>query len=124
MPERFETDDELLQALEESRSPMWIFDQETLRFLEVNSAATQTYGYSRQEFLALTVLDIRPPADIPSFLENEVLRHHSSVVPERWIHLRKNNNAMIVEIESVELAFRGRPVEVVRVTPHEQVIRA
>lgn len=119
IPETFESDETLVQALHHSKSPMWIFDQGTLRFLEVNQAAIQTYGYSRQEFLALTVLDIRPSGDVPLFLENEVLRHHSSIVPERWVHLRKDNVAMAVEIESQEMAFRGRPVELVQVTPRE-----
>ncbi len=39
---------------------MWIFDRETLAFLEVNYAATRAYGFSRAEFLAMTLLDIRP----------------------------------------------------------------
>ena len=42
-------------------NPMWVFDLETLAFLEVNEAATRHYGYSREEFLAMTVADIRPP---------------------------------------------------------------
>ena len=42
-------------------NPMWVFDLETLKFLEVNEAAIQHYGYSREEFLAMTIMDIRPP---------------------------------------------------------------
>jgi len=44
---------------------MWAFDVETLRFLEVNDAAVLSYGYSRAEFLSMTVLDIRSPEDVP-----------------------------------------------------------
>ena len=40
---------------------MWVFDLETQAFLEVNEAAIQHYGYSREEFLAMTLTDIRPP---------------------------------------------------------------
>ncbi|MEI9962240.1 MAG: PAS domain-containing protein [Limisphaerales bacterium] len=40
---------------------MWVFDLETLAFLEVNESAIQHYGYSREEFLAMTIRDIRPP---------------------------------------------------------------
>ena len=43
--------------------PMWVFDLETLRFLDVNEAATAVYGYSRDEFLAMTTSDIRPEGD-------------------------------------------------------------
>ncbi|MCK7494347.1 MAG: PAS domain-containing protein [Comamonadaceae bacterium] len=50
--------------------PMWVYDLETLRFLAVNDAAVAHYGYSRDEFLSLTIRDIRPPADIPRLLAN------------------------------------------------------
>jgi PAS domain S-box-containing protein len=49
--------------------PMWLYDVKTLRFLKVNDAAIQRYGYSREEFLAMTITDIRPPQDVPKFLE-------------------------------------------------------
>src|SRR5487761_343533 len=49
--------------------PMWVYDFETLQILDVNEAATQRYGYSRPEFLALTIKDLRPPEDVPKFLE-------------------------------------------------------
>jgi len=49
--------------------PMWVYDLETLRILDVNEAATRRYGYLRHEFLALTVKDLRPPEDVPKFLE-------------------------------------------------------
>src|SRR5579862_6964324 len=45
--------------------PTWVFDRETLRFLAVNAAAVKKYGYSNDEFLAMTLKDIRPPEDIP-----------------------------------------------------------
>src|SRR5690606_23506349 len=45
--------------------PMWIYDVATLHFIEVNEAALARYGYSRQEFLSMTIADIRPPEDVP-----------------------------------------------------------
>lgn len=48
---------------------MWVHDVETLQILDVNEAAIQRYGYSLQEFLALTIKDPRPPEDVPKFLE-------------------------------------------------------
>src|SRR2546427_7801895 len=41
-------------------APFWVFDPDTLRFIEVNDAAVRQYGYSREEFLAMSILDIRP----------------------------------------------------------------
>ncbi|MFZ0998081.1 MAG: PAS domain-containing protein, partial [Candidatus Sulfotelmatobacter sp.] len=49
--------------------PTWVFDRETLRFLAVNDAAVHQYGYSRDEFLAMTLKDIRPPEDVPALVE-------------------------------------------------------
>ena len=45
--------------------PMWVFDLETLAILEVNEAATQHYGYSREEFLRMTLADLRVPEPAP-----------------------------------------------------------
>src|SRR5262249_13910625 len=51
---------------EENPHPTWVFDVETLRILDVNGAAIRNYGYSREEFLTLTIEDIRPPEDVPA----------------------------------------------------------
>jgi PAS domain S-box-containing protein len=48
--------------------PMWVFNVETLRFLEVNDAAIRRYGYSREEFLAMTIEQIYPPDELPAIL--------------------------------------------------------
>jgi PAS domain S-box-containing protein len=49
--------------------PMWVYALDTLEFLAVNDAAVRNYGYSRDEFLSMTIRDIRPPEDIPMLLE-------------------------------------------------------
>ncbi|SRR5258708_678467 len=49
--------------------PMWVYDIESLQILDVNEAAMQQYGYSRDEFLSLTIKDLRPLEDVPKFLE-------------------------------------------------------
>jgi PAS domain S-box-containing protein len=49
---------------EDNPLPMWVFDRETLQFLEVNHAAVVHYGYSLEEFLSMTLVDIRPPEDV------------------------------------------------------------
>src|SRR5579864_259302 len=43
--------------------PMWVYDRTSLRFVSVNDAAVRTYGYSREEFLRMSILDIRPPEE-------------------------------------------------------------
>jgi PAS domain S-box-containing protein len=49
--------------------PMWIYDKVTLAFLDVNDKAVEKYGYTREEFLSMTIKDIRPAEDVPSLLQ-------------------------------------------------------
>ena len=57
---------------EASPTPMWVYDADTLAFLAVNDAAIRHYGYSRDEFLAMTIKDIRPAEDVPRLLADVV----------------------------------------------------
>lgn len=110
---RISTDEELLVQLAASAEPMWIFDRQTLKILAVNEPSLKSYGYTQDEFLALTVLDIRPPQEIPKFLQAVVMHRHSSVSPERWRHLTKNGDEIEVEIRSQHIVFLGREAELV-----------
>ncbi len=94
--------------------PMWAYDLGTLRFLAVNDAAVDHYGYSQDEFLAMTIADIRPGEDVPRLLDSV-----SSVAEDRvdhagyWRHRRKNGDLIDVEIISHKLVFDGRDAELV-----------
>jgi PAS domain S-box-containing protein len=93
--------------------PMWVFDLETLAFLEVNEAAIHHYGYSREEFLAMTIKDIRPPEEIPTLLANISARAPQYEEAGVWKHKRKDGTIIEVEITSHELTFNGRPAQIV-----------
>ncbi len=93
--------------------PMCIYDLETLRFLDVNNAAVHHYGYSRDEFLSMTLKDIRPPEDVPAMLANVAAVTEGLDVAGRWRHLRKNGSLIYVEILSHTLNCRGRRAELV-----------
>src|SRR5690606_33048719 len=54
-----------------SPQPMWVYDLETYHFLDVNAAAITHYGYSRDEFISMTVMDI-PPTEERTKLQNAV----------------------------------------------------
>ncbi len=58
------------QLFESNPHPMWIYDLETLSFLAVNNAAIHEYGFSRDEFLSMTIKDIRPKEDVDDLMEN------------------------------------------------------
>jgi PAS domain S-box-containing protein len=96
------------KLFEENPAPMWVFDVETLRFLDVNEAAMQLYGYSKEELLARTLRDIRPPEDIPS-LEADVRVARTGIRSSGpWHHLRKDGRELLVEIVTYDVAFEGR----------------
>lgn len=86
---------------ERSPVPMWVAALDTLRFLAVNDAAIAFYGYSREEFLALTLLDIRPAAEHERFLarlatlEGGTDVHASGGI---WIHRRRDGREVQVEV--------------------------
>lgn len=94
--------------------PMWIYDRATLAFLDVNDAAIKAYGFPREEFLKMTLLDIRPPEDLPEFLrQTEHPRPRGQSTAEKWRHKSKDGNVFSVIITSWELTFRGRQAELV-----------
>ncbi|MGZ5004485.1 MAG: hybrid sensor histidine kinase/response regulator, partial [Chthoniobacterales bacterium] len=101
------------RALFESNpSPMWVYDLETLSFLAVNAAAVKHYGYSQDEFRAMTIKDIRPSEDIPALddlsQKNDHLDHS-----KQWRHCTKDGRLNDVEITSHELTWLGRRAKVV-----------
>jgi two-component system, cell cycle sensor histidine kinase and response regulator CckA len=106
-----------------SPQPMWVFDVETLRFLTVNDAAVARYGYSREEFLAMTITDIRPPEDVPALLANLADAGSGVAVSAGWRHRRKDGGIIQVEVSSCPLIFEGRRAELVIPTDVSERLR-
>ncbi|GAA4301236.1 PAS domain S-box protein [Nibribacter koreensis] len=80
--------------------PMWVFDTETYRFLMVNHAAIDLYGYSEQEFLQMTIKDIRPAEQLPA-LESVLAQGRSAFNKAGdWVHKTKDGRLLHVEIAS------------------------
>ena len=90
--------------------PTWVFDCETMRFLQVNEAAVRQYGYTADEFAAMTILDIRLPEERAGFKEQMQTWPDSLQGQACWKHLRKDGCAVHVEITSHELEYAGRRV--------------
>ena len=87
--------------------PMWIYDLETLAFLEINNAAINHYGYSREEFLSMTIKDIRPKEDLDAFFKNINQTGQPLNFAGEWRHLKKNGEIITVEITSHLITFNG-----------------
>lgn len=93
--------------------PMWVFDTETLQFLQVNEAATKQYGFSEEEFRRMSVREIHPDGDSPSFATHveewkQDGRHHG-----HWQHKRKDGKCFEVDVISHKLEYGGRSVRLV-----------
>ncbi|MEG4961046.1 MULTISPECIES: CHASE4 domain-containing protein [unclassified Microcoleus] len=93
--------------------PMWVYDLETLEFIAVNQAAIHHYGYSRDEFLNMTVADIRPPQELPKLLKNISQVDAGIDFAGVWQHKKKNGTIIDVEITSYALIFDSRNAELV-----------
>ncbi|MCX7918177.1 MAG: PAS domain S-box protein [bacterium] len=116
--------EQTIQAIQESETryrllfesnplPMWVYDLATLQFLAVNDAAVARYGYTREEFLQMTIKEIWFEEDIPSLLSN--LAHITVGLDESglWRHRTKDGSIIYVEITSHTLLYSGRPAELV-----------
>ena len=96
--------------------PMWVFDIDTLAFLDVNEAAIRHYGYSRDEFLAMTIMDILPPEDAPGVhhgLERTGIARGDVALIQ---HQRKDGSIVDMELVSHEMDWNGRRARLVLAT--------
>ncbi|MDP9349644.1 MAG: PAS domain S-box protein, partial [Gemmatimonadota bacterium] len=89
-------------------NPMWIFDRETLAFLEVNEAAVAHYGFSREEFLSMTLRDIRPTEELPRLERLMRSLPAGLAVRNQGQHREKDGTLIDVEVTSQEITFGGR----------------
>ena len=82
--------------------PMWVFDLETLKLLEVNEASVQHYGYSREEFLTMSLADLRVGEPVVKAKELKVDQDLNGLT---WRHRRKDGSVMDMEVVWTPLAF-------------------
>ncbi|MBM2816924.1 MAG: sensor hybrid histidine kinase [Ignavibacteria bacterium] len=96
--------------------PMWVYDVDTLKFLDVNNTAIQNYGYSREEFLSMTLKDIRPEEEIPMLMDViSKLPRNGMNLPNKviWNHRKKDGTVIIVQISSQALNYEGKNARMV-----------
>ena len=100
--------DKFRLILENNPHPMWIYDHETLRFSEVNHAASAKYGYTREEFLKMKITDIRPRDDVKRLIaQHKRFRLDRKHIGE-WQHRLKSGRLIDVEITAYPIFFAGR----------------
>jgi PAS domain S-box-containing protein len=109
---------------EVSPQPSWVYDINTLKFLDVNEAAILHYGYTREEFLNMTLRHIRPPEDIDILeMALQVVRdqkpQHSTKV---YRHRKKNGELIDVQVKSNHYSYHGTEAEIVLINDISAII--
>lgn len=103
-----------MRIFKENPQPMWVYDVHTFAFLEVNEAAIKKYGYNREEFLDMTILDIRPPEDAAR-LRNIEPRTQSFSESGTWKHFRKDGSTVYVKLSLFRTRYQHHDAEIVSV---------
>jgi PAS domain S-box-containing protein len=108
-----ESEEQYRLLFESNPHPMWVYDLETLQFLAVNDATVHHYGFSREEFLSMSLKDIRPPEEVQKL--SDYLRDSTTDFDPAgsWRHCKKDGTIIDVEITAHRLEFAGRQAEVV-----------
>lgn len=99
---------------ESNPHPMWIFDPQTAAFLSVNDAAVAAYGYSREEFMTMTLFDIHSEEDRPRLRETMA----RAIVESRqyWRHQRKDGTLFDVDTSGHDVMFQGNKARFITAT--------
>ncbi|GAB3924080.1 PAS domain S-box protein [Mucilaginibacter myungsuensis] len=105
--------------------PMFVFDVETLAYLNVNDAAVSHYGYSRAEFLQMTIRDIRPRSEMPKLeaVIKDLHRAEFQFKPGVFTHIKKNGVQVQVEVVSSAIIYQGRSARLALVTDVTERVR-
>ena len=98
---------------ENNPHPLWVYDSATLAFLAVNDAAVRKYGYTHQEFLSMTVKDIRPSEEVPPLRQIVLDQSEDFRAGAIWRHQKKDGTQMEVEVSSHALDFAGKKARIV-----------
>jgi PAS domain S-box-containing protein len=111
--EKLRQSEALYRAMFDSNpEPLWVYDLETLKFLAVNQVALDRYGYTREEFLQLTMLDVRPPEEWPrirEWVKHVVAQTPGFISAGHWVHRRHNGEVFKVDVLGNRIQFDGRP---------------
>jgi PAS domain S-box-containing protein len=110
-----ESEKRYIELFQMSPLPKWVFDQVTLGFLEVNQAAIDHYGYTKEEFLTMTINDIRQPEDV-ALLEATLIKNKTQEEPihrQFFRHQKKNGDKIQVELKSNSILYNGKKAKVI-----------
>jgi len=111
------SEDKYKSLFYKSPLPKWIYDEKTLRFLEVNDTAMRMYGYTQEEFLSMTIADIRPKEDVDTLMVDleELRKTPQKIRNGQWRHIKKNGEVIEVQVNGHSIDFEGRQARMVAI---------
>ena len=95
-----------------SPQPMFIYNLDNLKFLEVNDAVVKLYGYSKEELMNMDLTDLYAPEDIQTLLESANSKSQSNDFTGPWRHKKKDGTSIIVEISKSALEYKGKSAHI------------
>lgn len=111
---------------ENNPMPMWVFDPVSLFILAVNNSAIGLYGYTREEFLKIKVVDLRPEEDKKLFMAPENINEMYNTKSSRgvWRHLKKSGELMIVEVIAYSSVYEGKQARLIMINDITEIRNA
>jgi PAS domain S-box-containing protein len=98
---------------ENNPMPMWIISTDTLDVLDVNKAAVKHYDFSKEEFLKLNAIDLRPKEDIEKYMTWVIERNHENEHAGIWRHKKKDGTLIIVDVIAQDILYQGQQARLV-----------
>jgi two-component system, NarL family, sensor histidine kinase UhpB len=98
---------------EKNPMPMWIFSKSTLDVIDVNEAAIEHYGYSRDEFLKLNSKNLRPEEDIEKYLAQANKELHQTTRKGTWRNKKKDGTIIMVDIIADDIIYKDKPARLI-----------
>jgi PAS domain S-box-containing protein len=96
------------QLFERHPQPLWIYDPQSLRILDVNAAAVELYGWTRESFVGMSLADLRPPEEVPRLLEHLSRVSGDEKRPEVWTHRTRDGRRIRVKVTGSDVRYAGR----------------
>ncbi|HEY6906445.1 MAG TPA: PAS domain S-box protein, partial [Ignavibacteriaceae bacterium] len=119
-----ESEEKYRMLFERNPLPMFVYDEETYRYVAVNEVAIDHYGYSKEEFLQMTVKDIRPEEDINPLMNSIAGKNGKISRFGTWRHRKKNGTVIDVEVTTHRINFNGRKSRIVLANDITEKVRA
>jgi PAS domain S-box-containing protein len=116
------SEEQYRELFESNPNPMWIFNTGDLRFVKVNTAAVDLYGYSEDEFLKMTIKDIRPKSEQGKLVDFMKSLGDGIRRAENRRHSNKNGDILFVSIVSFGVRFDNKPCYLTMATNNTEVV--